>query len=256
MWNLDIWMQKPRACSLPFLKCTAWAFEPRLPRRKTLYHLVSILSFFINWQRIMVCTFLICDADSVCFSHDHFHCQLRTCMFWSQTCNEKVDGLEIRQGMSCSGCLGPLCEEINHLSVANRIASHIYAYLMKRSILYIHVHFFVHPTGVQNILQSEEAIRDYVRIVLFLLLHLPHKAQGLVIWKHVFFQTACAATDNSSSWTAPPWFMASECNGCLHMVATLDPDMHHSSSFGWCEILGALAWYRLVSWGLTLEVGG
>lgn len=126
MWNLDIWMQKPRACSLPFLKCTAWAFKPRLPRRKTLYHPVSILSFFINWQRIMVCTFLICDADSVCFSHDHFHCQLRTCMFWSQTCNEKVDGLEIRQGMSCSGCLGPLCEEINHLSVANRIASHIW----------------------------------------------------------------------------------------------------------------------------------
>ena len=66
---------------------------------------------------------------------------------------------------------------------------------------------------------------------------------------------ACAATDNSSRWTAPPWFMASGCNGCLHMVATLDPDMHHSSSFGWCEILGALAWYHMVFWGLALEVG-
>lgn len=64
--------------------------------------------------------------DLWCFSHDHFHCQLRTCMFWSQTCNEKADGLEICHQMSCSGCLGPLCEEMNHLSVANPIASHIW----------------------------------------------------------------------------------------------------------------------------------
>lgn len=43
----------------------------------------------------------------VCFSHDHFHCQLRTCMFWSQTCNEKADGLEIRQGIELFRLFGP-----------------------------------------------------------------------------------------------------------------------------------------------------
>lgn len=33
--------------------------------------------------------------------------------------------LKFAKGLSCSGCLGPLCEEMDHLSVANRIASHI-----------------------------------------------------------------------------------------------------------------------------------
>lgn len=133
MWNVDIWMQKPRACSFPFLKCPAWAFKPRLPRRKTLYQ--SCLSswndseswYALSWFEMLT---------GVCFSHDHFLCQLRTYMFWSQTCNDKADGLEIRQGMSCSGCLGPLCEEMNYLSVANRIASHIWW----SAAYYIYIH--------------------------------------------------------------------------------------------------------------------